>query len=409
MPHTVLVVDDQARARRALAAELEDAGFQVLEAGDGEEAWDCFQNERPDLVITDMVMPRADGLELLSRVRSRSETPVLIFTAYGSVESAVSALKGGAQEFVVSPDVEVEDLVEFVRSALAHRETSDRGRELELRLVGSGRSISRVRERIAGLAPLRTPVLVTGEPGSGRSTVVKALHELGSSSGTALSCIDTVSFRPAHTIPNSGAVHLDGLDRLTPEAQAHWAVLIESFENSQKAPRVFASTSAPIAAAAARGHFDQDLAAQLLRFEVTIPPLRRRSEDIPAIARALVQRIGAAVGRPKIRLSTPALDFLSHLRWPENVRQLERALERAIAYSRGPQIQRRILEDVLSELEQSLASIREQHTDLERRSLIDTINQTGGNITQTAAILGKSRSAIYRLIAKHGIPLERPD
>jgi DNA-binding NtrC family response regulator len=139
MPHTVLVVDDQARARRALAAELEDAGFQVLEAGDGEEAWDCFQNERPDLVITDMVMPRADGLELLSRVRSRSETPVLIFTAYGSVESAVSALKGGAQEFVVSPDVEVEDLVEFVRSALAHRETSDRGRELELRLVGSGR------------------------------------------------------------------------------------------------------------------------------------------------------------------------------------------------------------------------------------------------------------------------------
>jgi DNA-binding NtrC family response regulator len=108
MPHTVLVVDDQARARRALAAELEDAGFQVLEAGDGEEAWDCFQNERPDLVITDMVMPRADGLELLSRVRSRSETPVLIFTAYGSVESAVSALKGGAQEFVVSPDVEVE-------------------------------------------------------------------------------------------------------------------------------------------------------------------------------------------------------------------------------------------------------------------------------------------------------------
>ncbi len=111
MRGTVLVVDDQARPRRALAAELEDAGFTVVQAADGDEAWKQFCDRAPDAVVTDMVMPKRDGLDLLGKIRSRSDVPVILFTARGSVQTAASAFKAGADEFVSSPDVGVEELV----------------------------------------------------------------------------------------------------------------------------------------------------------------------------------------------------------------------------------------------------------------------------------------------------------
>ena len=117
MRGTVLVVDDHASARRALANELEDAGFEVVEAADGAEAWAIFRRGAPDVVITDLVMPRSDGLDLLSRIRSQSDVPVILFTARGSVASAASAFKGGADDFVASPDVDAEGLVAIVANA----------------------------------------------------------------------------------------------------------------------------------------------------------------------------------------------------------------------------------------------------------------------------------------------------
>ena len=111
MRSSVLVVDDRQSSRRALAAELQDAGFEVIEAEDGSHGWSRFCAHTPDLVITDMVMPNSDGIELLTRIRARSEVPVVVFTAHGSIEAAVTALKGGADEFVASADMEAEELV----------------------------------------------------------------------------------------------------------------------------------------------------------------------------------------------------------------------------------------------------------------------------------------------------------
>ena len=106
---TILVVDDQLKPRRLLIDELEDAGFAVVEASDGEEAWDMFRRNPPELVITDMMMPKCDGLELLSRIRTHSEVPVIVFSGYGSVQTAAEAIKAGAQEFISSLDVEVDE------------------------------------------------------------------------------------------------------------------------------------------------------------------------------------------------------------------------------------------------------------------------------------------------------------
>ena len=154
------------------------------------------------------------------------------------------------------------------------------------------------------------------------------------------------------------------------------------------------------------GSFNAELGTALLRFSIELPPLRNRPEDIPDVADALVENIGASVGR-KIRLSGAAREFVSTRRWPGNARQLKQLLERAIAFSRGRQIRRQVVEELFSELEQTLASIREQHAIRERAAVLRAIEQTGGNISHTAEILGRSRSAIYRLIRKHGIALTR--
>ena len=136
MDATVLVVDDQEIVRRALATELEDAGFDVVEAGDGKDAWECFQQREPALVVTDVAMPRSDGLELLGRIRGESDVPVIVFTAYGTVDAAVSALKSGADEFVSSEQLEPEEIVELARRLCGGEEPSSELEQLqELSLI----------------------------------------------------------------------------------------------------------------------------------------------------------------------------------------------------------------------------------------------------------------------------------
>lgn len=408
MPGTVLVVDDRERPRRALATELHDAGFTVVEARDGSEAWEKFCQQPPDAVITDVIMPRSDGLDLLSRIRSRSDVPVILFTARGSVESAASAFKAGADDFVSSPDVEVDDLVALVSNAIGGSRPGHTLSDLERRMVGRSRAMQRIRERISGLAPLMTPVLVSGEPGTGRDTAARALHELGSTSDGELVTIDTRTFTPKRAVPRAAAIYLDGIERLSAESQIFWTDYMADAEAAgfQRRPRIFASTADPLATAGPAGDVYQELRGVLLRFSIELAPLRSLREDISAIADALVERIGLSVGR-RIRLSPSAREYLASQRWPGNTRQLEQLLERATAFSRGRQIRREVVRDVLSELEESLASIREQHSSMERAALLRAIQATGGNVTQAAEILGKSRAAIYRLIEKHGIPLSR--
>ena len=403
----VLVVDDHVRPRKALATELEDAGFAVVQAGNGEDGWRMFQRHRPDVVITDMVMPRSDGLELLGRIRLRSDAPVILFTARGSVATAAAAFKAGADDFVASPDVDVDDLVELVANACGEARATVPAPDLAGRLVGASRAMVRIRERVLGLAPLRTPVLVSGEPGTGRDAIVEALHRFGSTGSGELVRIDPANFEPGDRLPDAAAFHLDGIERLPATAQLHWSNRIRSAEadDFRIGPRVFASTAEP----RPFGHNDgeyQELRSTLVRFSIELPPLRAISDDIPAIADALVDRIGSSVGR-NIRLSPSAREYLAAQHWPGNVRQLEQLLERAIAFSRGRQIRRDVVREILAELEESLASIRDQHRALERDALLRAIQETGGNVSRTADRLGRSRSAVYRLIEKHGIRLSR--
>ncbi len=408
---TVLIVDDQERARDLLSAELKEAGFSVVSAADGEEGWQSFCRAAPSVVVTDMAMPRCDGIELLRRIRSRSDVPVIVFSGHGSIEAAADAFKAGADDFVNSLDLEIDDLVALVRqSAHSHHAPPSRI-EIEQRLVGESTAIRRVRWQISGLAPLSAPVLATGEPGTGRSTAIQTMHELGSTESGELRRIEAGSFVPADFSDGGaiGAVHLVDVEHLSADAQRYWSNRLTRDERSSlpNALRIFASTSTSLAALVGVGVFDARLAKALLRFEVEMPPLRDRPGDVPEIARALLEKISRSVGRPRIQLSPAGLKYLETCRFAENIRQLERLLERAVAYSLGKVIRRQTLHELMAELESTVARMREERQLLERERLLSTLQETGGNITHTAEILEKSRAAVYRLIAKHDIPLSR--
>lgn len=407
---TILVVDDQIRPRRLLIDELEDAGFEVSEASDGEEGWERFRRNPPDLVITDMMMPRCDGFELLRRIRTHSEVPVIVFSGYGSVQSAAEAIKAGAQEFISSLDIELDELVDLVRKAIKKKGAISSLPELETRIAGASAATQRLRWQITGLAPLGAPVLVTGEPGSGRTTVIEAIHELGSSVAGKLTRIEGKDFVPPCNLESPGAIYIENVEGLSTEAQTYWAERLARSEMHSFTGklRVLATSDQP-ASLVARHGVRSRLFSTLLRFNIEVPPLRARLGDAPLIAAELVDRIGKTLGRHDVRLSPESTEFLENCHFPGNVKQLQQVLERAIAFTRGPTIEREPLQRIVGELDHSVANIRDERRELERHQLLTTIRETGGNITHTAETLGKSRAAIYRLMEKYRIALRRPD
>lgn len=298
-----------------------------------------------------------------------------------------------------------------MRDAVHTRHTPPSGAELEKRLVGDSEAITRVRWRLNGLAPLSTAVLVSGEPGTGRSTAIRALHELGATSGGPLQVASAITFLPAEFPINEsiGGVHLVDVEQLTPDAQRFWADRLARSETPglPSPTRIFASTSVDLSSLVRNGAFDPRLGHSLLRFEVKMPPLRDRATDVPLIAKALLQKIGAAVGRTRIQLSPAALKYLETCRFSGNLRQVERLLERAVAYSHGRVVRRQTLQELMADFEKSIASMREERQLIERESLIRALREAGGNITHAAEILGKSRPAVYRLIDKFDIPFSR--
>ena len=406
----ILVVDDLERARRALAHELTDAGFDVIEAADGVEAWEQFRTHRPDAVVTDMVMPESDGMDLLGRIRTQSDVPVIMFTSRGSIQSAAEAFKTGADDFIASDEITSEELVETITRAIDGHRRERAGDSLLGRIAGSSSSLSRIRDRIAGLAPLRHPVLVCGEAGSGRDTAVDCLHAFGASGQGSLIRVPFNEAEKKMSVPNCSAIYLDGIERFPERAQSFWTRYIEDCEARafEGSPRILASSSDPASALSDGDQLDQLLRDRMLRYAIELPPLRSVRDDVGEIADALVARLCEKVGR-QVKLSPAARDYLPQQPWPGNVRQLELMLERSVAFTRGRQIRRDTVHDVLTEGEETLDSIREQHIQLERDTLLHAIRDAGGNVSQAAEALGKSRGAIYRLIEKHDIPLRRRD
>jgi DNA-binding NtrC family response regulator len=280
-------------------------------------------------------------------------------------------------------------------------------RAVAARLVGRSRAVRGLRQRIEGMAPLWIPVLLRGEPGSGRATVASLLHAFGPIATGELARIDAASLTPERRLPMAGTVYVEGVDRLPRRTQTWWLERLRAAPPPGAAGGVrwLASTGDGPSLRESAPDFDPELERLLARFAIRVPPLRERSADLLLLVSDLCHRIGRAVGREDVRFSPQALELLARCHWPGNVRELEEVVGRAIAFSPLRVIRRALVLDVIAERSESVGAMRADHALKERERLLAELRATGGNVARTAEVLGKSRTAVYRLIERHRIPL----
>lgn len=422
----ILLVEDRESLRRMLRRALESAGYEVEEAVDGREGIERLEAKAFDLALTDLKLPHASGLEVLGVARKiRPAMPVVVMTAYGTVGTAVEAMKSGAMDFLEKP-VEIDDLYRVVAAAVGDRDEEPAfvlpdGREI----VGSHprlRAALRLTERVA---PVESTVLITGQSGTGKELLARAVHALSNRSEgpfVALNCAaipETLlenelfghekgaytgaSRREAGRFEQAegGTLQLDEIGELGLGVQSKVLRVLEerTFERVggsrtiRANVRLVGTTNRDLEEMVASGTFRSDLFYRLNVFPIHLPSLAERSSDIPVLAEFLMRRAAERSGRPPPRLTEDALSLLQERSWPGNVRQLANVLERASILAETSVISAAELGALLDPLE----------ADEEERELRRALTDTQGDPRLAAERLGISYRTLRRRIRKYDL------
>ncbi len=443
----ILIVDDEKNVRATLARALALEGHETAGAGDGEEALVRLDGGGFDLAVVDLAMPALDGLGLLAALRRRGDpTPVIILTAHGSVPRAVEALRAGAFDFLEKPP-DRDRLLHAVGLAL---ERSRLGREIqELRretggageMIGTGPLMERLRADIALAAPSDGRVLITGEHGTGKELVARAVHATSPRSGGAFVKVNCAAvpetlfeselfghvqgaftgarenrqgkFEAAH----GGTLFLDEVGEIPVHLQPKLLRAIETGEveriggrgEFQVDVRVVAATNRDLEAEVAASRFRADLFYRLNVIRLHVPPLRDRRQDIPDLARRFLADCCRRNGFPAKALEPEALERLAAGGYPGNVRELRNAMERLAILTPGERIRPGDVERLLATPGQGLpasASLKDQVAACERGAIAAALEQHGGSMAEAARALGMERSHLYKKMKALG--MERP-
>ncbi len=449
-PSRILVVDDDSSLRRVMKMQLEEVGYQISLAHDGDEAWTILKQVEPQLVITDLRMPTT-GLELLRRISKEGlQTTVIVITAFGTIESAVEAMKMGAYDYVTKP-IDFDALVLVVHRAMERQNLIEEVRTLRSALdrhygfegiVGNSKALLRVLDQAARVAQRDATVLILGETGTGKELVARAIHHNSRRSSRPFMPINCGAI-PADLVESElfgyargaftgaltsksgriesadgGTLFLDEVGELPLNTQVKLLRVLQEGEIAklgESAPvkvdvRVIAATHRDLSAMVEDGGFREDLYYRLAVVPLKIPPLRERREDIPGLIEALLQRIRKRHSLPEIRLSPNVQQRLISYSWPGNVRQLENILERLLVLSSGDLITIDDLpEELISPSAPSAAlwpNLPEEGLSLEEieRELISrALDKFKGNQTQAARYLDISRRTLIYRMEKHGL------
>jgi DNA-binding NtrC family response regulator len=450
----VLVVDDEPNLRRVLAAQLGRDGYEVHAVEDGEAALRILQDQYIDVVITDLRMPRLDGLELLRRALAMEpELPVVIITAHGTVDNAVAALKAGAFDYITKP-FDQNEVRNVVRKALRTRVlASEEAREERppppgpsFGIIGESRPIQELRSVIQRVSGTLASVLITGEVGTGKQLVARALHA-GSARRDApfiaLNCaavapdlLDAELFgqaaggvgapgpRPGRfELASGGTLFLDEIDSVPLPLQP---ALLRALQDGECARvgesttrsvniRLIAATRVDLAQRAREGSFRQELYYRLSVIPIGLPALRERVPDIPELARHFLRKFGAHLNHEVVTLDPEAERLLCRYRWPGNVRELENVIERALLFCDGASITPADLPDAIRRgdadpeplLGGSLDGLKEQvkaaTLRLERELIERALRETHGNVTHAARLLKISRKGLQLKMKELGL------
>jgi two-component system response regulator HydG len=449
MKHSILIVDDEENHRLMLRAHLGGEGYRVQEAADGARAVQAVSEGLFDLILLDVRMPGMNGMEALQEiVRVSPGTPVIMMTAYGSIESAVACLKLGAEDYLTKP-LDMEELLIKVTKALdvkklreenvLHREALGTRFDFSS-IIGSSPKMDALMETLTLVAPSDATVLLLGESGTGKEVVARAIHQnsprrhrpmvkvscaalpetllegelFGHEKGAFTGAVSRK--RGRFELAQGGTLCLDEIGELAPPTQAKLLRVLQEREfeplgserTIQVDVRILAATNRDLAVEVSEGRFREDLYWRLNVVSVTLPPLRERREDILLLAEHFL-KIYAEKNRKMVRGFTPGvMNLFMRYGWPGNVRELENVVERGVILSREDRIGLEALPRPLQEMaapNEESQSIRVGLSlrDVEREMIAQTLRETGGNRTQAAAILGISRKTLLNKIKEYGI------
>jgi DNA-binding NtrC family response regulator len=456
---TVLVVDDEPAHRLMVRAVLEDEGWTVADAASGDKALALLGRTQPHVALVDMKMPGMDGLTLMRELHARMPgLPVVLLTAFGSVGSAVDAMKQGAFDYLTKP-ADNEELKAVLEKSYEYRRLIEENARLRSErpdqgggIIGASPGIARVRELIEQAGPSEATVLILGESGTGKELVADGLHRASQRSRKPLIKVNcaalpadlleselfgymkgaftgAVKDKPGRfQLASGGTLFLDEIGDMPSHLQAKLLRALQekiveplgSVKPVETDVRVLAATNRDLRADVAAGRFREDLFYRLAVLEIPIPPLRERLDDLPLLTSFLLRKLGQKNNK-EIRAVSPAfLEALTRHTWPGNVRELENVLERALILARadtfGPDLLPPQLAALVSpsacaasgDLRNSLPetaphALESAMDDAERETLVRALDTFAGHREKTADALGISRRTLQYKLKKYGL------
>jgi DNA-binding NtrC family response regulator len=453
---TLLIIEDEAKMRRLLELNLSEDGFTVYTAADAEAGLNTLRQEKIDLVVTDLKLPGMNGLELLQAVKQTNATiPVVVMTAYGTVETAVEAMKAGASDYLMKPFA-LEEMKLILRKELDVHRLREENRSLREALgeryqfnniVARSPKMQEVLATVERVAPTHSTVLLGGESGVGKDLIARAIHEHSRRAAGPFIKINCTAIpenlleselfgyeKGAFTganmtkpgkfeLADKGTIFLDEIGDVPGSIQVKLLHVLQDrqFERLGGTKtlkvdvRVLAATNQDLRAALEQGTFRQDLYYRLNVVPISIPPLRERKEEIPYLVDYFIARFARESDKPHTGITPAALQLLADFHWPGNVRELENIIERAVALSTGTVID---VADIRLDIGVSspaaavasgLTAFPPEGTTLEQfedEIIREALRRAGGNKSQAARLLGLSRNALRYRLSKMGVPDE---
>jgi len=452
---TILVADDDATIRTNLRLLLQSEGYRVMEAADGLQADQAFEDPSLALVLLDLKMPGQGGMDLLRKHEDRlEEMPVIVITALGGSAAAIEAMKLGAYDYITKP-FDLDEVLFTVRRALTQKAlvaqvealaTAQQGEASysdDEELIGRTPAMLQVFKTIGRVASTHEPVLILGESGTGKELVASAIHRNSDRAGQPFVRVNCAALSPSlleselfghekgaftgavarrvgrFEQASGGTIFLDEIGDLDIDLQAKLLRVLQTGqfervggnETLQVDVRVIAATNRNLSALIAEQRFREDLFYRLNVVMMELPPLRARPEDIPLLAEHIVRRLARKYHWPQLALAPDAVPYLCNQPWPGNVREMQNVLIRAAILVRGRLIQAADLRpSPLSTAEAPVdlppnhpMSLKDLVAETERRAIQHALEQTGWNRTQAARLLGISRRQLFDKIQQYGL------
>jgi DNA-binding NtrC family response regulator len=442
----ILIVDDELNIRQGLAEALQDQGYEIEQAASGEAALELVRSMPFDLVLVDLVMEEMDGIEVLRQInREWPQTEVVIITAHGTIETAVTALREGAYDYLTKP-INVKRFRSYVHNILRAQELQEENRRLREQLrteqeysqiIGRSEKLLTILEMIDQLAPTDVTILIEGESGTGKELVANAIHQKSGRGqrpfisvncgalpkeliGSELFGHEKGAFTGAShqkqgrfELADRGTLFLDEIAEMDLEAQVTLLRILEGgrfrrvggTHEVKVDVRVIAATNKSLKEQVREGRFREDLFYRLNVVRMNLPPLRERREDIQTLAQHFLDTFSTKYHKSDLKFASELTERLTHYEWPGNIRELKNCIERAVILTREQVIGLDLLPERIrqeSDLPTRAAvSVGLSLAEMEREMIRQTLEHTGGHRKRTAEILGISERDLYYKLKKY--------